>query len=170
MVSADQQPKIDNATNELTENRSTAIQIPIEPVHDRDHTGTNTKTDANSPVYRIGCLVCLEAYDDFCTIVALPCGHIFHEHCAKKCFVIYKKCPKCNKPFQKHRMSNVFLDYMCYADVVMIHSEHHVIGKLQQQLKNARDHNKFYQQALWIFAILTVVLVYVIFVHIGSKV
>lgn len=172
MVSGDPQPKIDNATNEMTENHSVAIQIATEPVHDRDHTGTNTKTDRNTPgtpIYRIGCLVCLEAFDDFCTIVTLPCGHTLHEFCAKQCFVNHKKCPKCQKPFHKHRMTNIFLDYIGDADVTMIRCERQVIGNLQRQLKNAQDCNKFYRQAIWITAIFVVVLVFVIVVHVGLK-
>jgi len=42
------------------------------------------------------CSICLEEYEDYETLIRLPCGHIFHEDCILAWCMNHTRCPLCN--------------------------------------------------------------------------
>ncbi|PAA60203.1 hypothetical protein BOX15_Mlig003178g1 [Macrostomum lignano] len=43
------------------------------------------------------CLICTSNFDEFSDMAALPCGHVFHSHCAGEWFKQSQTCPQCRR-------------------------------------------------------------------------
>ena len=45
------------------------------------------------------CPICLDALEEGQTVLDIPCGHLFHEHCLRTWMNRASACPLCRQPF-----------------------------------------------------------------------
>lgn len=45
---------------------------------------------------------------------SLPCGHIFHQSCIRKCVSVIKKCPNCRIAAEDYQVQNLFLNVVVH--------------------------------------------------------
>uniref|UniRef100_A0A914EJ10 RING-type domain-containing protein n=1 Tax=Acrobeloides nanus TaxID=290746 RepID=A0A914EJ10_9BILA len=54
------------------------------------------------------CSICTEPLDN--NLATIPCGHIFHIECVKKCIQNFKKCPKCRRSCKLDEIIQLFAE------------------------------------------------------------
>ncbi len=81
---------------------------------------------------RYQCTICSELFEIASDVAAIPCGHIYHDHCLLQWFEVKRDCPQCRKPVnQKQIIHKLYFDQ---AD----EDDGEDLAKLKNDLDNAR--------------------------------
>ncbi|PAA51042.1 hypothetical protein BOX15_Mlig003178g2 [Macrostomum lignano] len=61
------------------------------------------------------CLICTSNFDEFSDMAALPCGHVFHSHCAGEWFKQSQTCPQCRRRLRNPQKDQLKI-YLSFGD------------------------------------------------------